>query len=126
MNYNKYDSNGNITKYNGTIFEYDSVIKDKLISVGGTAVNYANAASLNPTSWGKKSYTYEGRRLTRIRIDNTRLHGRVNIVVYNYEYDEQCHRIKKTSGNKITDYTYSGDKLVILTAFLMSNLKTKS
>lgn len=126
MIYNKYDANGNITNYNGTAFGYDSVIKDKLISVGGTAVNYANAASLNPTSWNKKKYYYEGRRLTSIRIDKTPPRGRVNIVVYNYEYDEQCHRIKKTSGNKITDYTYSGDKLVILTAFLMSNLKTKS
>lgn len=120
MNYNKYDSNGNITKYNGTIFEYDSVIKDKLISVGGTAVNYANAASLNPTSWGNNSYSYEGRRLTD--FIKRRVH-------YSYEYDERCHRIKKLTNNgklKDTSYTYSGDKLVILTAFLMSNLKTKS
>ena len=119
MNYNKYDSNGNITNYNGTVFEYDSVIKDKLISVGGTAINYVNEASLNPTSWGSKRYGFEGRRLVSYYIYRSRFK-------HKYEYDEQCHRIKKTSGNKITDYTYSGDKLVILTAFLMSNLKTKS
>ncbi len=109
----EYDSNGNITKYNGTVFGYDSVIKDKLVSVGGTPITYANAASLNPTSWGKRWFTYEGRRLTKLKMDKTPPRGRVNIVEYNYDYDEQCHRIRKTYKDTVTNYTYSGDKLVI-------------
>ena len=102
----EYDKNGNITKYNGTVFGYDSVIKDKLISVGGTAINYVNAASLNPTSWGSKRFVYEGRRLVSYYIYRSRFK-------HKYEYDEQCHRIRKTYKDTVTNYTYSGDKLVI-------------
>lgn len=68
MIYNKYDSNGNIIKYNGTVFGYDSVIKDKLVSVDDNAIGYANSASLNPTSWGSKRFVYEGRRLVSYYI----------------------------------------------------------
>ncbi len=102
----EYDKNGNITKYNGTVFGYDSVIKDKLISVGGTAINYVNAASLNPASWGSKRFVYEGRRLVSYYIYRSRFK-------HKYEYDEQCHRIRKTYKDTVTNYTYSGDKLVI-------------
>ena len=46
-------------------------------------------------------------------MDKTPPRGRVNIVEYNYDYDEQCHRIRKTYKDTVTNYTYSGDKLVI-------------
>ncbi len=106
MIYNKYDSNGNIIKYNGTVFGYDSVIKDKLVSVDDNAIGYANSASLNPTSWGSKRFVYEGRRLVSYYIYRSRFK-------HKYEYDEQCHRIRKTYKDTVTNYTYSGDKLVI-------------
>ena len=99
-----YDKNGNITNYNGTVFGYDSVIKDKLVSVGGNAVTYASAASLNPTSWNGRSYGFEGRRLKSFSF------GGKNC---SYEYDEQGHRIFKSVNGEETSYTYCGDKLVI-------------
>ena len=99
-----YDKNGNITNYNGTVFGYDSVIKDKLVSVGGNAVTYASAASLNPTSWNGRSYGFEGRRLKSFNFGGKSC---------TYEYDEQGHRIFKSVNGAETSYTYSGDKLVI-------------
>ncbi len=104
MYYNKYDANGNITNYNGTVFGYDSVIKDKLVSVGGNAVTYASASSLNPTSWNGRSYGYEGRRLTSFNGNGKSC---------TYDYDEQSHRISKSVNGAVTRYIYSGDNLVI-------------
>ncbi len=100
----EYDANGNITKYDGAVFGYDSVIKDKLVSVGGKAVSYASASSLNPTGWNGRSYGYEGRRLTSFNSNGKSC---------SYEYDEQSHRISKTVNGAVTRYIYSGDNLVI-------------
>lgn len=103
----EYDANGNITKIGNTVLEYDSVVKDKLVKVGGKIVAYDANNPLVPTSYDGNTYTFEGRRLAKIQKDGK---------VHDFEYNEQGLRIKKTvteSGTSVaTRYFYDGDKLV--------------
>lgn len=103
----EYDANGNVTKIGNTVLEYDSVVKDKLVNVGGKVVAYDATNPLVPTSYDGNTYTFEGRRLARIQKGGK---------VHDFEYNDQGLRIKKTvteSGTSVaTRYFYDGDKLV--------------
>lgn len=100
----EYDGNGNITRKGDTNFVYDSVIKDRLVSVGGVAINYNSDNPLNPTQYGSKYFTFEGKRLTRLTLTSG---------YYDYKYNDQGLRIQKKDYRGITwNYTYDGDKLI--------------
>jgi RHS repeat-associated protein len=99
-----YDSNGNITKMGTTIFQYDSVIKDRLISCGGNAITYDTSNPLNPSSYDGTYYRFEGRRLTRIYPRSG---------YYDYFYNDQGLRIKKVDYRGVTtQYIYDNEKLI--------------
>lgn len=55
----EYDANGNVTKIGNTVLEYDSVVKDKLVKVGGKVVAYDANNPLVPTSYDGNTYTFE-------------------------------------------------------------------
>ena len=103
----EYDANGNVTKIGNTVLEYDSVVKDKLVKVGGKVVAYDANNPLVPTSYDGNIYTFEGRRLAKIQKGGK---------VHDFEYNDQGLRIKKTvteSGTSVsTRYFYDGTKLV--------------
>lgn len=103
----EYDANGNVTKIGNTVLEYDSVVKDKLVKVGGKVVAYDANNPLVPTSYDGNIYTFEGRRLVRIQNENKSIA---------FEYNDQGLRIKKTvteSGTStVTTYFYDDNKLV--------------
>lgn len=94
-----------------TVLTYDSVMKDRLASVGGKAVSYSTDSSICPTSWDGKTYTFEGRRLMSVSKDG---------MTATYKYDDQGRRIeKKVVRNKaggtttnITHYMYDGSNLI--------------
>ena len=103
-----YEGNGNIKKYGSDTFEYDSIVKDKLLSVGSTTIQYNND-SLFPSSIGGHLLTWEGRRLKRYTYSGG---------YYEFEYNEQGLRTKKDSYDDTntqissSSYYYDGDKLV--------------
>ena len=103
----EYDANGNVTKIGNTVLEYDSVVKDKLVKVGGKVVAYDANNPLVPTSYDGNTYTFEGRRLAKIQKGGK---------VHDFEYNDQGLRIKKTvteSGTSVsTRYFYDDNKLV--------------
>ena len=100
----EYDGNGNITRKGSINFVYDNVIKDRLVSVNGLAISYDSSNPLNPTKYGSKWFTFEGRRLTRLTLTSG---------YYDYKYNDQGLRIQKKDYRGITwDYTYDGDKLI--------------
>ena len=100
----EYDGNGNITKKGSTNFVYDTVIKDRLVSVGGVAISYSSTNPLNPSQYGSKYFTFEGRRLTRLTLSSG---------YYDYKYNDQGLRIQKKDYRGVTwNYAYDGDKLI--------------
>ena len=104
----EYDGNGNITKKGSTNFVYDTVIKDRLVSVGGIAISYSSTNPLNPSQYGSKYFTFEGRRLTRLTLSSG---------YYDYKYNDQGLRIQKKDYRGVTwNYTYDGDKLICETS----------
>lgn len=99
-----YDGNGNITKRGSFLATYDSLIKDRLVSLNGIKVEYDSANPLNPKSYNGNQYEFEGRRLVR------RFNGGIH---YDYVYNDQGLRIQKKNHNGVTwNYTYDGDKLI--------------
>ena len=103
----EYDANGNVTKIGNTVLEYDSVVKDKLVKVGGKVVAYDANNPLVPTSYDGNTYTFEGRRLARIQKGGK---------VIDYTYNDQGLRIKKNvteNGTSLeTLFFYDGAKLI--------------
>lgn len=89
------------------MLEYDSVVKDKLVKVGGKVVAYDANNPLVPTSYDGNTYTFEGRRLARIQKGGK---------VIDYTYNDQGLRIKKNvteNGTSLeTRFFYDGTKLV--------------
>ena len=98
-----YDANGNITDIGDVHLEYDSVIKDRLVKVGGKPVTYDVTNPLNPVKYNFAQYKYEGRRLTQYVSAGT---------AYEYGYNHQGLRISKTCNNQTTHYIYDGAKLI--------------
>lgn len=99
-----YDKNGNIVKKGDYTLTYDSSIKDRLVSFNGTKIEYDSSNPLNPRKYGSNTYQFEGRRLVRW------LYGGG---YYDYVYNDQCLRIKKTDYRGITwNYIYDGNKLI--------------
>lgn len=99
-----YDKNGNIVKKGDYTLTYDSNIKDRLVSFNGTKIEYDSSNPLNPRKYGSNTYQFEGRRLVRW------LYGGG---YYDYVYNDQCLRIKKTDYRGITwNYVYDGNKLI--------------
>ena len=99
-----YDKNGNIVKKGDYTLTYDSSIKDRLVSFNGTKIEYDSSNPLNPRKYGSNTYQFEGRRLVRW------LYGGG---YYDYVYNDQCLRIKKTDYRGVTwDYIYDGNKLI--------------
>ena len=100
-------ANGNVTKIGNTVLEYDSVVKDKLVKVGGKVVAYDANNPLVPTSYDGNIYTFEGRRLAKIQKGGK---------VIDYTYNDQGLRIKKTvteNGTSLeTRFFYDDNKLV--------------
>ena len=89
------------------MLEYDSVVKDKLVKVGGKVVAYDANNPLVPTSYDGNIYTFEGRRLTKIQKGGK---------VIDYTYNDQGLRIKKNvteNGTSLeTRFFYDGAKLI--------------
>ena len=99
-----YDKNGNIVKKGDYTLTYDSNIKDRLVSFNGTKIEYDSSNPLNPRKYGSNTYQFEGRRLVRW------LYGGG---YYDYVYNDQCLRIKKTDYRGVTwNYIYDGNKLI--------------
>ena len=99
-----YDSDGNMTKKGSITLTYDSVIKDRLTSFNGTTIEYDSANPLNPKRYGSNSYTFEGRRLTRLTYSGG---------YYEYSYNDQGQRIQKKDYRAVKwDYTYDGNRLI--------------
>lgn len=103
----EYDGNGNITRAGDKVFTYDSVIKDRLMSVGGKPITYSESNPLNPQTYDGKTFEFEGRRLVKITSDN---------MVVIYKYDASGLRTEKTvTENGVTTTTkfvYDGGKLI--------------
>ena len=89
------------------MLEYDSVVKDKLVKVGGKVVAYDATNPLVPTSYDGNTFTFEGRRLANIQKGGK---------VIDYTYNDQGLRIKKTiteNGTSLeTRFFYDDNKLV--------------
>lgn len=99
----EYDDNGNIISCGSVVFEYDSTIKDKLVKANGQTVEYNDFNPFNPTKGNNKSYTWVGRRLTKVESLK---------VIVSYEYNEQGLRSKKTVNGVATKFYYDGDLLI--------------
>ncbi len=102
-----YDGNGNITRAGDKVFTYDSVIKDRLMSVGGKHITYSESNPLNPKTYDGKTFEFEGRRLVKVISDN---------MVATYKYDASGLRTEKTvTENGVTTTTkfvYDSGKLI--------------
>ena len=99
-----YDKNGNIVKKGDYTLTYDSSIKDRLVSFNGTKIEYDSSNPLNTRKYGSNTYQFEGRRLVRW------LYGGG---YYDYVYNDQGLRIKKTDYRGVTwNYIYDGNKLI--------------
>ena len=99
-----YDKNGNIVKKGDYTLTYDSNIKDRLVSFNGTKIEYDSSNPLNPRKYGSNTYQFDGRRLVRW------LYGGG---YYDYVYNDQGLRIKKTDYRGVTwNYIYDGNKLI--------------
>lgn len=130
-----YDGNGNITRAGNKVFTYDSVIKDRLMSVGGKPITYSEINPLNPKTYDGKTFEFEGRRLVKVTSDD---------MVATYKYDDTGLRTEKTvtengvatttkfvydSGKLITEYTgtsrvdYLYDENGMLYGFIYNNAK---
>ena len=108
-----YDSNGNIKSVGSTAFEYDSVIKDRLVKVGNTEIKYDSTNPLNPTKYGDRGFGYEGRRLVKYTIDAREgEYYSVPSKTYEYKYNEQGLRIQKIAPEGTTNYVYDGNNLI--------------
>lgn len=102
--YYKYDNNGNIIKKGSISFEYDSLIKGRLVSVGPKKIEYYLDNPLNPKSYNGNTFVFEGRMLTRYIYGGG---------YYAFEYNDQGLRTSKKDYRGIgTKYYYDGDKLV--------------
>lgn len=103
----EYDGNGNITRAGDKVFTYDSVIKDRLMSVGGKAITYSESNPLNPKTYDGKTFEFEGRRLAKVSSGN---------MVATYQYDDTGLRTEKTvTKNGVattTKFVYNGGKLI--------------
>lgn len=103
----EYDGNGNITRAGDKVFTYDSVIKDRLMSVGGKPITYSESNPLNPKTYDGKTFEFEGRRLVKVTSDN---------MVATYNYDNLGLRTEKSvTENGVTTTTkfvYDGGRLV--------------
>ena len=96
----------NLTPTSTLNYNYDSVWKDRLSSVGNTSFVYDNIG--NPVSIGNDTLSWEGRALKSYTKRNT---------TYTYSYDENGlrHRKTVTEGGTVTatyDYVWSGGKLI--------------
>lgn len=95
-----------MTKIGTTVLEYDNTVKDKLVKVGDKPVTYGSNP-LVPTSYDGNTYTFEGRRLTRIQKGGK---------VIDYTYNDQGLRIKKVVAengtSSETQFFYDGTKLI--------------
>ncbi len=99
-----YDSNGNIVKKGTTSFEYDKVIRDRLVSVGGKKIDYYQDNLMNPKTYNGITFAFEGRMLTRYTYGGG---------YYAFEYNDQGLRTSKKDYRGIgTKYYYDGDKLI--------------
>lgn len=78
---------------------YDTIIKDRLAKYNNKTITYDTNNPLNPISYDGNTYEYEGRRL--IKFNNVK-----------YTYDLEGKRIKKDNNGNITNYYYSGDRLI--------------
>ena len=103
----EYDGNGNITKCGDTVFTYDSVIKDRLMSVGGKPITYSISTPLNPESYDGKTFEFEGRKLVKVTSANMEAE---------YIYDNSGLRVQKlvtaNGTTTTTNYVYDTGKLV--------------
>ena len=93
-----YDNYGNILSKNGTIYEYDSVWKDKLVKVGDKNIFYD--AQGNPIKYLGHSLTWEKGRQLKSFDGNT------------YTYNANGIRTSKTVGGVKHYYTLDGTKLL--------------
>ena len=138
-----YDDNGNILTAGNTSFSYDSTIKDKLISVGGSTISYSSNNPLNPTGYDGWVYRYEGRRLVEAEKDNSYQDIKItftydeegNIIkreYYRYDYEDEYEETQTTtyyyeSGKLITEITpyvrndYLYDSEGNLVGFIVNN-----
>lgn len=103
MNY-EYDNNGNITKIGEKTLKYDTVIKDRLTNYGSIEITYDTHNPLNPIKYGDFSFSFEGRRLTKVTLPSG---------YFEYTYNDQGLRTKKYDYRGATTYyEYDGDKLI--------------
>ena len=87
-------------------FEYDAIVKDKLIKYKGSTVSYSSSNPLNIESTPYHCMEHEGKRMTY--CESGAGYGY-------YEYNEQGLRTKKYwygSPNITSSYYYDGDRLV--------------
>ena len=96
----EYDANGNITKIGDIVLKYDSIIKDRLISINNNQVKYENNNPLLPTTWKQFKLSYEGKRITSIQTPDNEIH---------YVYDDEGKRIYKLEEKNSTSSRYLYD-----------------
>ena len=96
----EYDANGNITKIGDIVLKYDSIIKDRLISINNNQVKYENNNPLLPTTWKQFKLSYEGKRITSIQTPDNAIH---------YIYDDEGKRIYKLEEKNSTSSRYLYD-----------------
>ncbi|MDE7100448.1 MAG: hypothetical protein K2O05_01175, partial [Anaeroplasmataceae bacterium] len=112
-----YDENGNILKAGTTSFSYDSTIKDRLDKVNNATIYYSSTNPLNPSSYKNNSYTFEGRRLVKVKKDYGSSYDEIT-----YEYNDEGLRTAKYIYHGFYDdteeygedykYYYEQDKLI--------------